>query len=65
MKEVAALAGKYDKAVQEEQDLPPEKRVVANVGKTDAKKHLEECAGAMMSQNIVQTMGTMLDSVVF
>ena len=49
----------------QEQELSPEKRVVANVGKMDAKKHLEAEVQKMMSGNIVQCMGTMLDTIVF
>eukprot|EP00191_Tetraselmis_sp_GSL018_P002039 CAMPEP_0177615338 /NCGR_PEP_ID=MMETSP0419_2-20121207/23371_1 /TAXON_ID=582737 /ORGANISM="Tetraselmis sp., Strain GSL018" /LENGTH=292 /DNA_ID=CAMNT_0019112927 /DNA_START=205 /DNA_END=1083 /DNA_ORIENTATION=- len=65
LKEMEALSERYDKAVIEEQDLEPEKRMVANVGKQDAKKHLEESVSHLMSSNIVQTLGTMLDTVVF
>ncbi|KAK9812979.1 hypothetical protein WJX72_006767 [[Myrmecia] bisecta] len=65
VKELAELAGKYDKAVVEEVETPPEKRVVANVGKMDAKKHLEAGVQQLMAANIVQQMGTMLDTVVF
>lgn len=49
----------------EEQELSPEKRVVANVGKMDAKKHLADNVTKLMSSNIIQAMGTMLDTVVF
>ena len=49
----------------QEQELTPEKRIVANVGKMDAKKHLEAEVQKMMSGNIVQCMGTMLDTIVF
>lgn len=65
VKELKSLTDRYDKAVIEEQDMPPEKRVVANVGKTDAKKHLASNVTALMSSNIIQCMGTMLDTVVF
>lgn len=65
VKEMQALADNYDKAVVEEQELSPEKRIVANVGKMDAKKHLEAEVQKMMSGNIVQCMGTMLDTIVF
>jgi len=65
VKELKALADRYDKAVVEEQELPPEKRVVANVGKMDAKKHLATNVSQLMSSNIIQAMGTMLDTVVF
>lgn len=49
----------------EEQELSPEKRVVANVGKMDAKKHLAAHVNTLMTNNINQAMGTMLDTVVF
>lgn len=65
LKELEALSERYDKAVVEEQELSPEKRTVANVGKQDAKKHLEAKVAHLMSSNIVQTLGTMLDTVVF
>jgi 26S proteasome regulatory subunit N11 len=51
--------------VAEEVDLAPEKRAVANVGKMDAKKHLSANVTKLMASNIIQTMGTMLDTVVF
>ncbi|KAB5526725.1 hypothetical protein DKX38_020572 [Salix brachista] len=63
--EMLNLAIKYNKAVQEEDELPPEKLAIANVGRQDAKKHLEEHVSNLMSSNIVQTLGTMLDTVVF
>ncbi|EAY73431.1 hypothetical protein OsI_01311 [Oryza sativa Indica Group] len=63
--EMLNLAIKYNKAVQEEDELPAEKLAIANVGRQDAKKHLEEHVSNLMSSNIVQTLGTMLDTVVF
>jgi hypothetical protein len=42
-----------------------DKRAVAAAGKMDAKKRLATGVTALMSQNIVQAMGTMLDSIVF
>ncbi|KAL0366264.1 UNVERIFIED_CONTAM: 26S proteasome non-ATPase regulatory subunit [Sesamum radiatum] len=65
VQEMLNLATKYNKAVQEEDELPPEKLAIANVGRQDAKKHLEEHVSNLMSSNIVQTLGTMLDTVVF
>jgi len=35
------------------------------VGKLDAKKHLESDIATVMSSNIIQCLGTMLDTVVF
>ncbi|XBI26872.1 hypothetical protein VPH35_051482 [Triticum aestivum] len=65
VQEMLSLAIKYNKAVQEEDELSPEKLAIANVGRQDAKKHLEEHVSNLMSSNIVQTLGTMLDTVVF
>lgn len=65
IQEMLNLATKYNKAVQEEDELPPEKLAIANVGRQDAKKHLEEHVSNLMSSNIVQTLGMMLDTVVF
>ncbi|KAK8309176.1 hypothetical protein V6Z12_D02G109300, partial [Gossypium hirsutum] len=65
IQEMLNLAIKYSKAVQEEDELPPEKLAIANVGRQDAKKHLEEHVSNLMSSNHVQTLGTMLDTVVF
>merc|ERR1719172_469527 len=41
LKRMADLAKSYVKSIEEEQETPIEKRAVANVGKQDAKKHLE------------------------
>lgn len=65
VQEMLNLAIKYNKAVQEEDELPPEKLAIANVGRQDAKKHLEVHVSNLMSSNIVQTLGMMLDTVVF
>lgn len=59
------LAKAYDNAVQEEQKMTPEELIIARVGKRDAKKHLEADVAKLMSQNINQCLGTMLDVVVF
>lgn len=55
----------YQKLVEDEQTMTPEELVVANVGKLNAKKHLEENVGKLMSTNIVQELGAMVDSIVF
>ncbi len=65
VKELMDLAVRYNKSVIEEADQPPDKRAVANVGKMDAKKHLEASVMDLMSSNVVQCMTTMLDTVVF
>lgn len=56
---------KYADEVKEEGELDPKARVVAKVGKLDAKKNIDRTVQSLMSKNILQCMGTMLDSVVF
>jgi len=63
--ELESLAENYEKAVVEEDKLSAEKLAIANVGRQDAKKHLEDNVHNLLSVNIVQTLGTMLDTVVF
>jgi pantothenate kinase len=55
--EMKDLVSRYDAAVVEEQELSPEKRIVANVGKMDAKKHLAANVTSVMSSNINQVGG--------
>eukprot|EP00976_Prorocentrum_cordatum_P028883 587385-Prorocentrum_minimum.AAC.1 len=63
--ELQDLADRYEKAVVEEDQLTAEKLAIVNVGRQDAKKHLQESVHDLLSSNIVQTLGTMLDTVVF
>jgi len=51
--------------VEDEQTMTSEELVIANVGKLNAKKHLEENVSKLMSANIVQELGAMVDSIVF
>ena len=62
---MADLAKRYVKAVKDEEETPIEKRTVLNVGKQDAKKHLESHLNVLMADNIIQCLGTMLDTVAF
>ncbi|KFM24689.1 26S proteasome non-ATPase regulatory subunit 14-like protein [Auxenochlorella protothecoides] len=63
--EAQDLTEKYEKLIVEEEDISLEKRVVAKAGKMDAKKRLEENVQTLLSDNIVQCMGAMVDTVVF
>jgi len=65
IKEMIELAKSYDKSVQEENELSREKLVVHKVGKLDPKKHLEQDVSELMSNNITQCLGTMIDTVIF
>lgn len=59
------LTVEYNERVQEEEGKTPEQILVDNVGKIDPKKHLESSVADLMSSNIIQCLGTMLDTVVF
>ena len=63
--EMVKLAKQYNKKVQEEKDVDPEKLAVMNVGKIDSKRRLGTHMEELMAANITQTLGTMLDTVVF
>ena len=45
--------------------MTKEEKEVAFVGKTDPKKRLTTDVENLMSDNIVQTLGAMVDAVVF
>ncbi|KAG1224108.1 hypothetical protein G6F35_004232 [Rhizopus arrhizus] len=59
------LAEAYNKSVQEELTMTPEQLKTRHVGKQDPKRHLEEKVEAVMDNNIVMALGTMIDSVSF
>ncbi|KAJ3354891.1 26S proteasome non-ATPase regulatory subunit 14 [Allomyces macrogynus ATCC 38327] len=65
VKSLLHLADLYNKSVQEEQGLTEQQLATRHVGKQDPKRHLEEKVDELMSDNIVQMLGTMLDSVAF
>jgi len=59
------LANEYNDRITDEEGKTAEQILVENVGKIDPKKHLETCVNDLMSSNIIQCLGTMLDTVVF
>jgi 26S proteasome regulatory subunit N11 len=59
------LAEKYNSFVQDESKMSVEELVVERVGKQDPKRHLETAVTELMTSNIDQTLGTMMDTVVF
>jgi len=63
--EMLRLTKMYHKNLVEEQKMDKEEKLIANVGKLDPKKHLEQKVEGIMSQNIVQLLGTMIDTVIF
>ncbi|ORZ37431.1 JAB1/Mov34/MPN/PAD-1 ubiquitin protease-domain-containing protein [Catenaria anguillulae PL171] len=65
VKQLLGLADLYNKSVVEEQTLTAQQLKVRHVGKQDPKRHLEDNVETLMADNIVQTLGTMLDTAAF
>jgi len=63
--EMQDLAKQYNKAIQDEEKMTKEKLLVANVGKLDPKRHLQQDVEKLMTSNIVQGLGSILDTVIF
>eukprot|EP00752_Nemacystus_decipiens_P010074 g8978.t1 len=59
------LSKEYNERVQEEEGKTVDELAVLNVGKVDPKRHLENDVSALMAANIVQSLGAMLDTVIF
>ena len=65
VKNMLTLTKDYNERVKEEEGKTAEEVLVANVGKIDPKRHLENDLSDLMASNIVQCLGTMLATVVF
>ena len=59
------LTKEYNDRVVAEEGKTAEEVLVELTGKIDPKKHLEAGVNELMSSNIIQCLGTMLDTVVF
>ena len=64
-KQMLKSAVAYNKAIQDERTLSKEEKEVAFVGKADPKKRLASDVESLMGDNIVQSLGTMLDAQIF
>lgn len=65
LEEFKNLSKKYGKDVTEEGSISLDKRAVVKAGKMDSKRHLEDGAEKLMASNVMQCLGTMVDTVVF
>lgn len=65
LKSMINLSRDYNERVKEEEGKTAEELIVANVGKIDPKRHLENNISDLMASSIVQSLGTMLCTVVF
>merc|ERR1712159_455125 len=61
VKTMLDLVKNYNKALEDEDTMTAEQLAIKNVGKQDPKRHLEEKVDQVMTSNIVQTLGAMLD----
>ena len=65
MKDLLRFTKEYRKRLEEEDEKSQEQIEVENVGKLDPKRHLESNVDDLLTSNINQTLGTMLQVVVF
>mmetsp|Transcript_1829 Transcript_1829/g.2443 ORF Transcript_1829/g.2443 Transcript_1829/m.2443 type:complete len:305 (-) Transcript_1829:82-996(-) len=65
VQDMLKLSKDYNERVKEEEGKTADQITVDNVGKIDPKRHLKESVSALMSSNIVQCLGAMIDTVVF
>eukprot|EP00040_Diaphanoeca_grandis_P001654 m.19093 g.19093 ORF g.19093 m.19093 type:complete len:306 (-) comp12331_c0_seq1:710-1627(-) len=63
--EMLELAKNYKTSVDEEDKMTKEELAIKNVGIKDPKRHLEAKVEVLMSSNIMQCLGAMLDTVIF
>jgi len=65
IKSMLELTKNYQKFIEEENKMTAEQLVIARVGKLDSKKQLSEEVEKLMSSNILQGLGAMIDTVIF
>lgn len=65
LKEMAKLTGEYNKWIQEENKKSHEEFAVSSVGKMNPKNHLSHKIDDTMQENVMECLGTMLNTVVF
>jgi 26S proteasome regulatory subunit N11 len=63
--QMLSLTTQYNERIQQEQGKTADQIIVDNVGKIDPRKHLQTAVTDVMSSNIIQCLGMMLDTVVF
>ncbi|KAF8363346.1 hypothetical protein PRIPAC_90269, partial [Pristionchus pacificus] len=65
MQKLLQLAGRYTRALEEEEHMTDEQLAIKNVGKQDPKRHIGENVNELLSDNISQNLCAMLDTVAF
>merc|ERR1719498_730853 len=64
-KDMLDMTEKYNQAIQDEFELTEDQFVVKQAGKVDSKKRLETDVDEVLTSNILQALGCMLNTVVF
>mmetsp|Transcript_8541 Transcript_8541/g.7892 ORF Transcript_8541/g.7892 Transcript_8541/m.7892 type:complete len:95 (-) Transcript_8541:35-319(-) len=65
LKEMAKLSEEYKKWIEEENQKSKEEFMVSSVGKLNPKNHLMQNIEESLNQNVMECLGTMLNTVVF
>ncbi len=65
LKSLAKLSGQYNKWIQDETKKTTEEFLVASVGKMNPKTHLGKETDEALVENVMNSLGTMLNTVVF
>jgi len=65
LERMLSLATAYAKWLRDEATQSADERAIANVGKQEPKRHLADAVDTVLADNIVQCLGTMLDTVAF
>ena len=65
VKTLLQLTKEYSKWLTEEETKSADEVAIMNVGKRDPKRHLEADAEEVMAANVVQSLGTMLNTIIF
>lgn len=64
-KELLDLTSKYNRAIEDEINLSAHEVIVKSAGKIDAKKRLQNQVDKLFTDNLLQCIGTMIDTIVF
>ncbi len=65
LKEMAKLTAEYNKWIQEENKKTKEEFIVSSVGKLNPKTHLTSTIDEVLNDNVMECLGTMVNTVVF
>jgi len=59
------LTGDYNKWIQEENKKTKDEFVVSSVGKMNPKNHLSSTIDETLNENVMESLGTMVNTLIF